>query len=668
MKYRIWFFTLMLISSFSHGQIKLEIPAIFGDNMVLQRNSRAELCGDALPDAKIEIAASWGEQLTAEAGSDGKWNIGIPTPDAGGPYELKIISGREIFTLKEILIGEVWLCSGQSNMEMPLKGWPPNDPILNSDDEIAKADFPEIRLFTVQRKVSAEKLDDVTGAWNSCTPETASSFSATAYFFGRKLYEELQIPIGLIHSSWGGTPAEAWTDVKFLKDVPGFQDFAEQLEEMIPRQNEFKTWLDGHPTVKIEDINSPTEFVDIDFGDAAFSAGKANENWGEIELPVTWESTEVGNFDGAVWFAKSVDIPAEWDGRELVLELGPIDDMDATYVNGKKVGGYETGGHWQTVRKYKVSSEILLEGENKIAVRVIDTQGGGGIYGKESSMKIYPADEINSAISLAGIWKYYPVAEYTGGKFYLYSKSENELKFRPGFIVSVNANSPTMLYNAMIHPISGYTIRGAIWYQGESNTGRAAQYEKLFPAMIQSWRSAWGYDFPFYFTQIAPYRYGDDANSQELRDAQRKSLAVPKTGMAVTLDIGNVENIHPANKQDVGKRLALWALKNDYGKSVLPSGPLYKTMKINGDKISLEFDYTGEGLVLKEAEKSEFLIAGEDRIFHPAEAVIARDKVVVWSEEIKNPKSVRYSWSNTSGAQLFNKEGLPASTFRTDNW
>ena len=573
-----------------------------------------------------------------------------------------------------MLVGEVWVCSGQSNMEMPLAGWPPRDTIKNSAEEIKNAGYPEIRLFAVVKGFSTKPREDCKGSWEVCSPETAKNFSATAYFFGKKIHNELGIPVGLIHTSWGGTPAESWTAPKYLGKVEGFSDFVANLSKLSLQENEYINWLSSHPVI------TPTGDDELAgkgvcFGDTNFPLTDFDDSeWKEMDLPTLWEDVELGVFDGVVWFRKKINIPESWAGLDLMLELGPIDDIDVTFFNGERVGGYEAMGFWTVERKYKVPSKIVKKGANVIAVRVVDLQGGGGIYGEQAQMKIYPADgEKAKPLKLSGNWKYLPVAQYREGNFYVFGAEENDFyTTRPDF-KGITAYTPTALYNAMIAPIVPYGIKGAIWYQGESNVGRHEQYKQLFPAMIESWRTAWKQGkCPFYFVQIAPYVY-DGENDQvlgKLREAQLVTmLSVPNTGMAVTLDIGDLENIHPPDKRSVGNRLALWALAKNYGKEdIVFSGPIYKEMIKKGSRITLYFNHIGSGLVAKGDMLTGFKVAGEDKVFVDAEAYIKGNTVIVYSKEAYDPVAVRYAFTNGSQASLFNKEGLPASSFRTDDW
>lgn len=646
---------------------KLKLPAIFSDNMVLQQKNEAAVWGSAEVNQKVTVTASWGKSVSVNANSDGTWSTKIKTPKAGGPFEVIVSSGNEKIIFKNVLIGEVWLCSGQSNMEMPLAGWPPADTIHGATKEIPAANYPNLRLFTVKRAVSSAPEKDCIGNWSVCTPEMASTFSATAFFFGKKLMEELKIPIGLIHSSWGGTPAEAWTSGKDLSSLPLYKDLMEKFANSKQEYERLFSWLNQLPQINLSQDTS-TIWGKLDFKDSECSKINYDDSkWPEINMPGSWDIIGLGNFDGTLWFRKQIEIPETWLNKDLILSLGPIDDMDATYVNGVKVGGFEEEGYWQAERNYVIPAELTKEKNLTIAVRVIDNQGGGGMYGSADKFLLHLKGTAES-ISIGGTWKYLPVAEYRDTKFYVYEPTNLEFANRPKVSVEVSAFSPTTLYNAMVSPLIPYNLRGAIWYQGESNTGDAEFYKKVFPIMINNWRSDWKNQFSFYYTQIAPFNYGEETSSQLLREAQLLSLSVPKTGMAVTLDIGNVDNIHPGNKKDVGERLARWALAKDYGKKVVVSGPVYKSAKVANGKMILSFDYADQLEIKLRDGKNNFVIAGDDKLFTEAIVEIKGKTLIVSSPNVKEPKAVRYCWSDITEGTLFNGVGLPASSFRTDDW
>lgn len=674
-----WTISFLMLLSFLVGAnfscqqaaSNLSLSPIFSDHLVLQQEAQVPIWGTATPNTKISIAGSWGNSVGAIAKANGQWDTEILMPAAGGPFELTISSNDTTIYIKDVMVGEVWLCSGQSNMEMPLKGWPPKDPIANAAEEIANANYPMIRMFTVQKAVDVTPTTEYSGKWAVCTPDNAPDFSATAYFFGRELHEKMNIPIGLIHTSWGGTPAEAWTEGKHLTSLTDYLTVQKKLEQAIPQQEALNNWLATIDVIDNTQLPEATRWQNLDFKDEGLVSGKLVENTlTDINLPSMWEQEAVGldAFDGAVLFRKEVTIPNAFLNQELTLELGAIDDMDETYFNGVKVGGMMGTGHWNTKRVYTIPKELTSKNLNLLSIRVVDNGGGGGFDGDKNDMKLYVKgnDEI---VNLGGTgWSYLPIAEYRKGKFYLYGGTVASFKARPIVEMELNAHTPTVLYNAMIAPLVPFAIKGAIWYQGESNAKRAKQYETLFPKMIESWRSVWKQgDFPFYFVQIAPYNYGDNdaIASAQLRDAQRKTLSVANTGMAVTMDIGNTDNIHPANKQDVGKRLALWALAKDYKQSdIVHSGPLYSGMEIEGDKIRLSFQYA-TGLNSVGEELTGFEMAGADGSFLPANGVIDGETILVSHSGITSPSAVRYAFKNGSSASLFNGAGLPASSFST---
>jgi len=644
----------------------LELPSLIGDNMLLQQKSDIAIWGKALPGNKIDVSASWQANGQAVSGADGRWSVTIATPEAGGPYTITISARDTTLTINNVLIGEVWVCSGQSNMEMPLAGWPPNDTIMYSAQTIASASVPEIRLFIVQKKVSGEPLEECTGRWEVCSPVSVSQFSAAGYFFGKKLHDELNIPVGLIESAWGGTPAEAWMSSEVLENAGEFVSEIKGIKESIPLLAEYQSWLNGHKQL-VADKSGEEQWKDLIFNDEKVPLPEFNDNsWPKMNLPGQFEAV-TGDFDGAVWFRKKVEIPQKLAGKDLNLILGPIDDMDRTYFNGKLAGSHELSGFWQTERNYEVPGELVKEGSNTVAVRVIDNQGGGGIWGRPGSMRLTLKDDPAEQINLDGEWKFQPAAELAGNKFYIFDLDKNEFSAvkRPK---TISASTPSSLFNGMINPLIKYPVKGAIWYQGEANVGREEQYSKIFPLMIRNWRDAWGIeDFPFYFVQIAPYVYEgvDSLESAFLREAQEKALELENTGMAVTLDIATVMNIHPPFKKEVGERLANIALAKDYGKEVKFQGPVYKSMIVEERTIKIKFDYDEEGLSARNSKLSEFEIAGNDGRYHKAEAKIHNNEVWVSSPEVALPVSVRYCWRNGASASLFNSEGLPAHQFRS---
>ncbi|WP_114789109.1 sialate O-acetylesterase [Niabella yanshanensis] len=639
---KIFAFVTVANCLISNSWAQLKLPAVFADSMVLQQKADAPIWGWTTPGQNVTLTASWsGKKMHTVADNRGRWMIKLATPVAGGPYTISIES-KERMVLRDVLVGEVWICSGQSNMEMPVSGWS-TDPILNSAAEIAAAKHPSIRMFTVEKEIAFAPKSDLSGNWATCSPATVGAFSATAYFFGRELYNTLKIPVGLIHTSWGGTIAEAWTSETSLRMM---KDFDKELDK-IDSVNRNRAAIRVADSIQ----NLTWTRVLTDRG-KAYSNNLMND-WKTMQLPGVWENAGLPDVDGIVWFKKVVNIPESWVGKDLKLNLGPIDDRDITYFNGQELDSTMQGFTWAVERHYTIPGKWVRAGENIIAVKVIDDGGTGGIYGTASQMILYPAaGKRDVGIPLSGEWYFKLVAT------------------KPQPLFNTWPNQPSVLYNSMIAPLVPFAIKGAIWYQGESNVGRARQYTRLFPLMINDWRKQWGQGtFPFYFVQIAPFKYGgDQVDAAQLRDAQRRSLSLAaNTGMAVTLDIGNNNNIHPANKQDVGKRLALWALNNTYNKASLSySGPLYRNFEKRGNKIVISFTHTYGGLKAGDKGLQGFEVRGADGVWKPAKALIDGDKVIIRADETMKPVGVRYAFYATSVATLFNDKGLPASSFTSD--
>ncbi len=648
--------SLYAYSSPPDSKKALKVSRLFSDHMVLQQKKKVNFWGQASPGEKLIISASWGQQASTIADANGNWKIKLATPAAGGPYNINIKSTESSIDIKDVLIGEVWLASGQSNMDIPLKGWPPGDTILNSKQEISNASYPGIRFLKVPFNVSAKPIDSIGGNWVAASPETAGDFSATAYFYARKLYQELHVPIGIIQSSIGGTPAEAWTSKDYLAKIKDFDNAMTELETL---QNSTDRWFKKWAVQEIPKTNE--QWKDISFSDLPAAESKFDDSgWTTVKLPGRVDRLISGELDGAIWLRKEFIIQDTM--TDYVLKIGSIRDMDATYINGKFVAGLIGKSFGNNPREVSIPKSVFIKGSNIIAIRVINTSGQGLVRGP---IKIFNIK--GDSISIEGDWKYRVVAELLNGRFYTYGL-QADFSERPD-ISKLNSNTPTVLFNAMINPLIPYIIKGVVWYQGESNVGRAEQYKRLFPNMIEDWRNKWGYQLPFYFVQLAPYIYSaadQKEQSQKLRNAQRYALNLPKTGMVTTLDIGYLKTAHPPFKQEVGNRLARFALANDYGKKLIASGPLYKKVSVSGNELIIEFGSIGSGLLASDKGLSNFEIAGADKIYVSAQAKIVDNKMVVSSPSIADPVYVRYAWSDASAATLFNKEGLPAGTFTSE--
>ena len=648
MKRNLIFLFALLICSTTFAKIKL--PSVLSDNMVLQRNTNANLWGFGSANTEITITTSWNKKsYKAKSSANGDWKIPVSTPNFGGPYQVTISDGEAI-TLKNVLIGDVWICSGQSNMEMPLDGWVR---VKNYEQEVQDANYPKIRLVQAEHATSYVPLNDAKlnngGGWEECTPKSAKEFSAVAYFFAREIYKQTGIPIGLIHTSWGGTIAEAWTSASALKTMPDFANALKMATEkaagkLTPYADKLKTW--NAEVMKADQgyINDQPVWVKPDFDDS---------NWKTMATPGVWDGDDLKNFDGVVWARKKIEVSQAMAGKELQLDLGTIDDNDVTYFNGIKVG--ETVGV-TNLRTYKIPADLVKAETNVITVRIFDTGGGGGFSGDTNALRLKANG--GDSVALAGDWKYKIGFDLT--------------KVPPMPQSDSNPNQVSVLYNAMIHPFLNYTIKGALWYQGESNADRAEQYRTLFPLMITDWRNKFKQgDFPFYFVQLANFMAKEkepgESNWAELRDAQKSALKLPNTGMATIIDIGERDDIHPKNKQDVGKRLALIALHNDYKKDIEYAGPMLKSSKFEGKNAVLSFSHA-KGLHVQGGGKlMGFAIAGDDKVWHWADASVKGSDVTLTAQEVPQPRFVRYDWANNPDGNLYNDSDLPASPFQTGN-
>jgi sialate O-acetylesterase len=632
---------LMLASGVPQADAAVTPNPLFAEHAVLQQGITVPVWGTAEPGEAVTVEIA-GQTASGMTGADGRWFVRLAPMKAGGPFMLTI-AGKNKIVFADILVGEVWLAGGQSNMERQLGLRTGQQPIANWEKEAAAAKYPHIRHFGVVQTKSFAPLATVKGQWEVCSPETVKDFTAVGYFFGRDLHLARHVPVGLIHSSWGGTPAEAWTSEAGLRPLPDFAVTSEQLKlaqtnpGAAQRQYEaqLETWFLANDSGSTE--GRPWNVSALDTG-----------SWKTMTLPTLWEDAGEPDLNGVVWFRKTFVLQESAPPSAAELQLAMVDDIDTAWVNGVKVGF--THGY-NVVRKYSVAASALKPGRNVIAVRVLDTGGGGGIWGEERLQLVFKGKEGHAPIDLSGPWQYRIGLDLQNAPW-------------PPTGFSGDAGTPTVLYNGMIAPLVPYAIRGVIWYQGESNVRREQQYRTLFPALIADWRRAWGQgEFPFLFVQIAPHR----DMTPEIREAQLLSWQhTSNTAMAVTMDCGDANEIHPTHKQPVGARLSLAARALAYGERVEYSGPVLESMAVEGNKAVLRFSHLGGGLVAKGGSLTGFTIAGPDKVFFPAWAEVRGQTIVVISKAVAKPVAVRYGWANVPKGNLFNKAGLPASPFRTD--
>ncbi|MCE0484285.1 MAG: sialate O-acetylesterase [Methylacidiphilales bacterium] len=635
----------------------LHLPAIFSEHMVLRAGRSNPIWGWAASGAQVVIRFQ-DETKKTSADPSGRWRLDLPAAPAGGPYRLEVSSGSESIVLSDVLAGEVWLCSGQSNMEwtVALSAHP--------QKEIAEGNHPHIRLLAIPRLAREKPQPDVEATWQICSPQTVANFSAVGYYFGRDIQQNLNVPVGLIGSSWGGTTAEAWTEWSFLENEPAFADFVEPYQRMLrtgtaeERKRKTQLVLDWQKIERYQDPGNRGYF----WGWADLETDESE--WRDFSAPAIWQEPDQ-HHQGAVWFRKKVVIPEDWADRDLILSLGELHDFDTSYFNGTKVGGLgkETPDAWCTPRYHQIPAALVRPGQvNTIATRVFVEFDQGGFTGG-GPLAIYPEDSpIETHLSLEGTWKYR--AEYA-------FDATIPPRVREGLNGPNGHNSPSNLYNGMIAPLAPFGFSGVIWYQGESNDDRPEQYKILFPRLIQSWRKAFGNsDLPFLFVLLANYRARQEKAVEsgwgEIRAAQLEALKLPHTGVASAIDVGDVRDIHPKDKQTVGHRLALAARALVYQQKLVHSGPAFQVAKREGNRLRLVFTHIGSGLTTCNQEPLRgFAVRGSaDGPWLWAEAEIQGNTMVVWNRELPEIEEVRYAWANNPIGNLYNKEGLPALPFR----
>jgi sialate O-acetylesterase len=626
----------LLVFFTSEAQIRL--PRLIRDSMILQRDSKVKIWGWASPNEKVTVSFNK-KTYRSKADTQGNWYLFLPPVKAGGPYQLEI-SGKNKITLKDILFGDVWFCSGQSNMVHQL-----NIHDVTYADEIANANYPEIRQFWIPTLTNLQgpQPDLPAGNWKAAVGEDVRPFSAVAYFFAKQIHEKYKTPVGIINASVGGTPIEAWTSEE------GFRDFSSTLS--VIQKNKDTAYINSFNRRPTPTRNNPPVDMGltgpVKWSDPAYIP----KGWRTINIPGYWEDQGIKDLNGVVWYRKEIDIPAQMTGKAAKVFLGRIVDADELYINGKSVGNTT---YQYPQRRYKIPSDILKPGKNLFVIRVSNNAGKGGFVPD----KPYCLFSGNDTIDLKGTWEYkvgmvYP--SFGGG---------------PGGGISYQ-NQPAALYNAMVAPAINYTIKGFCWYQGESNAGKPEEYASLQTAIINDWRNKWNQGpLPFFYVQLPgfmDYNYlPSESNWAVLREAQRKALSVDNTAMVVAIDLGEWNDIHPDNKKTVGDRLAIAAFNKAYGETVVYSGPMAEGLTIEGNKLIIRFTATGSGLITNDGETpAEFAIAGADKKFVWAKARIEGNQVIVWSDQITDPVYVRYAWAdNPVNPNLYNKEGLPASPFQ----
>ncbi len=613
------FFLLLSFAAFSD----VKLPSLVSNGMVLQRDMPVKIWGWGNPGEKVNVTFK-GKKMRAIGDSKGNWACTLPATPAGGPYEITINEK----SVKDVLFGDVWLCSGQSNMVINMERVKEK-----YSADIASANNPQIRNFFIPTAISKVDVrpDLPASSWLPVNPENVLQMGAVSYFFARDLYAQYHVPIGIINSSVGGAPIESWISEAGLKEFPAY---VKDTTRTIPAPP------------------APRKSADRGLSEKWENPSYSPKGWKRFSIPGFWEDQGLRDLNGVVWFRREIDIPEALAGQPAKLFMGRIVDADQVFVNGEQVGNIT---YQYPPRRYNVKSGVLKAGKNLIVIRVTNTAGKGGFV-PDKPYELIVGDK---TVDLQGDW-IYKVGEV----------------FPPVAEKPAPSNfTPTALYNAMIAPFTSYALKGFVWYQGETNVWKPEVYQQLLPALAKDWRTQFNQpDLPFLYVQLPGFQdrtmLPAESNMAVLRDGQLKSLSIPRSGMAVTLDLGEWNDIHPLTKKPIGERLALAARKLAYGENIVSSGPIYESNQIEGNRIRIRFRETGSGLSINKTDEDEltyFAIAGKDKKFVWAKAIIERNTVVVWSDEVADPVYVRYGWAdNPEGANLINVEGLPASPFRTD--
>ncbi|WP_308991265.1 sialate O-acetylesterase [Mariniflexile litorale] len=645
-KLKVLLIALFLIqSSGLIGQVRL--PKLISDGVVLQRDTKIPVWGWASPNEKVTVQFNTKNYKTT-ASNEGKWELILPKMKAGGPYTMTV-SGKNSIEIKDILIGDVWLCSGQSNMEHQLFR---HDVIYAN--EIATANYPEIRHYKVPKttSISGEKDDLEGGNWQKAVGEEVNPFSVVSYFFAKKIYEKYHIPIGLINASVGGTPIEAWIPKEGYMAYPDILKIIEENKDTAFVNSQKRTFPSDTSVPKITDkgLIGEKPWYAVDF---------VPKNWRRINIPGYWEDQGIKDLNGVVWYRKNIEIPESMVGEKARVFFGRIVDADELYINGELVGNTT---YQYPQRRYAVPENLLKVGKNTFVIRVTNNSGKGGFV----SDKPYYIFTEKDTVDLKGYWN------YKVGDVFKPSEFKNNTNEKPTRRINPQ-NEPTSLHNAMVAPYTRFALKGILWYQGESNSGQPEKYKSYMDALITGWRQVFNQpELPFIYAQLPNFMevsyLPTESSWAEFRAAQLKALSIPNTAMTVNIDLGEWNDIHPENKKDVGERMALAGLKLAYNQDLVYSGPLYKGYEIKENKVIISFNHVGSGLIPNDGEAlSEFAIAGKDKKFVWAKAKIEGDKVIVWSDDIETPQYVRYAWAdNPDNPNLYNKEGLPASPFETN--
>ena len=662
-------FSAMLLMAAPTMANELQLPSIFSDGAVLQRDKPLPIFGGAAPGERVTVQLG-AQSQSAQTDADGRWKVTLQAQPVGGPHELRVKGAAQTLTRRDLWMGEVWLLGGQSNMRWSLNSTP------GGAGDAARANDPKLRLFLVEMRPAATPQTDVGGRWRAASPDSTLPFSAIGYYFAQRLRREFgpQMPIGLIRDAWDGTRIEPWISREVLRQNAVGAPIAAKAEADALKQSAKRAGWDAQYAEELAAFQTRQSALELQIArdDVGLKAG-----WGAADFDDgTWATMAVAGRpdpsaagqNGAFWYRRPVEIPASWAGRDLSLRLGRVAEAAQVFFNGQAVGTLPQVAWEADTPSLRVPAAIVKADTNSLAVRVLDYGGApGGLGGAEFQFGLAPS------LARAGDGEILPLFrnwKWKVGTAFASEQGAQRPTPRPGFWETSTAAGA--LYDGMIAPIAPYALRGALWYQGESNTAQADAYKTLFPLLISSWREAWNDSFPFLWVQLANYQkpqsQPEDSDWARLREAQLQTLSVPGTAMALAIDLGEADNIHPGRKREVAERLALAALQTAYGRAIESSGPLFQKITTENGALRLHFSHA-KGLKVRGDALGGFAIAGEDRVWKWAPARIEGENVVVMSPDVPAPVAVRYAWAtNPDTANLYNGADLPASPFRTDSW
>jgi len=632
-------FVIRAIPDNAQSSQPFRLPAIFSDNMVLQQGKPLPVWGEAEPGTRIEIWLN-GFHRDARAGKDGRWTAYLPAMTAGGPFELKI-TGPQTLVFKNVMIGEVWFASGQSNMNFTIDR--ADHPVDDSKKVIAEANYPNIREFRVPTVTMSTPVTFLKGGtWKVCTPENVKQFSAVAYFFAKYLHLDKKVAVGIIHSSVSGTPIESWISAGYLGAHPDFKDTVSKILKTRPdwpALNAKANKIDAERATIVREAHAGQTI-----GVYLPEYDDSDTSWRDFTYPLRAARMSVPDYS-LVWVRKVIHIEGPLPKKDLILSTGTIVQGDLTYFNGVLIG-HEND---EAPRNYKIPAKLIRKGKNVIAIRFSNEWNNGRIGNTGEHPALHTADN-STNISLEGNWRF-------------------NAKIEPDLPVArtVYVRAPTGLFNGMVSPVTPYAIKGFLWYQGEGNAGNAKQYKALFALLLMDWRVHWKQgDLPFLFVQLPNYNAGWAA----IREAQASLLSYGKTAMAVTIDVGDPNNLHPGHKEPVGYRLYLAAKRVAYHDTTITLGPQLAGFKVEGKDVTLHFKYADKGLVTRGASDAQgFMIAGQDKKFYPAHGTLVDGTHIRLSNsQVSRPVAVRYAWSGNPQCNIYDSKGLPCAPFRTDDW